>query len=66
MSDLKILETDGVDITYMSQKINLKGAVSYFPADNLASNGISGHVESFNSNNLGNFYYYLKNFKFKR
>ena len=45
IKDLKILETSDIEI---NEKLRLKGAVSYFVADNLASNSIGGFVESFN------------------
>ena len=44
------IETNGIDIKYKDKIYNLKGTISFFTADNLASNGISGFVESFQSN----------------
>ena len=47
MNDLKELETKGIIIKYNNENLTLKGTISFFPADNLAANGIGGYVESF-------------------
>ncbi len=50
LDDLKILETSGIDIDHVGKKLKLYGTISYFVADNLAANGVSGMVESFSAN----------------
>ena len=50
LKDIKQLETEGIEIEYNQKKINLKGTISLFPADNLAANAIGGYVESFSAN----------------
>lgn len=51
INDLKILETEGIEIIYNDKKVNLKGTISFLPADNLAANGIGGYVECFSQKN---------------
>ena len=50
IADLKILETDGIDVTYQNELINLKGTISYICQDNLAGNEIGGYITSFGCN----------------
>ena len=50
MDDLKLLETTGIDVQLDGKTIKLYGTISYFVADNLAANGVSGMVESFSAN----------------
>lgn len=48
LDDLQLLENEGIIINFENVTYNLKGTISFFPADNLASNGVGGFVESFN------------------
>ena len=50
INELKIIEKTGIEIKFNRQILNLKGAVSYFVADNLAANSLGGFVESFSGN----------------
>lgn len=45
LADVKSVKKFGYETIF---KPNLKGTISFFPADNLASNGVGGFVESFN------------------
>jgi len=66
LSDLKSLEINGIKIKYKNRELTLKATISFFPADNLASNGIGGFVESFNSKIgiiFGKFWFEIINLK---
>lgn len=49
INDIKLLETEGINIEYNGQTINLRGTISYLVADSLAANSIGGFIESFSS-----------------
>lgn len=60
LDDLKLLETNGIEVELNGKKIQLFGTISYFVADNLAANGVSGLVESFSANcKILNYLYFL-------
>ena len=48
LNDIKKLETDGLDIEYKGENINLKGTISFIISHSLAANGIGGFVKCFN------------------
>jgi hypothetical protein len=47
LEDIAELEKSGIDVQWNGQIVNLKGTISYFPADNLAANEVGGFVQSF-------------------
>ena len=59
IKDIKFLETQGIDIEFNNQIVNLKGSISYLVADSLAANSIGGYIESFSSNVSGNYFFNL-------
>lgn len=58
INEIKLLETEGIDIVYNGHLVNLKGTISFISADNLAANGIGGFVESFQSK-ISEFFFLL-------
>ncbi|KAJ8677329.1 hypothetical protein QAD02_013116 [Eretmocerus hayati] len=50
LRDLKILETDGIDILCGNVTLTFKGSLVCFSGDNLGIHGIGGYVESFGKN----------------
>ena len=53
VDDLRILESNGLDVRYLSEWRNIKGTISFVIADNLAANNLAGLVESFGPNVVG-------------
>lgn len=47
LEDIAKLENFGINVEWNCQIVNLKGTISYFPADNLAANEIGGFVQCF-------------------
>jgi len=47
VTDMNILATTGIDITYNGKTKNYKGTLLTFLADNLASNNLGGFKKSF-------------------
>jgi len=50
LNDLKVLETEGIEVIYQDKKIILKGSISFICQDNLAGNEIGGYITSFGCN----------------
>ena len=57
IQDISLLETVGFDIEYKGVTVNLKGTISIFVADNLASNALGGFVESFTITSKINYFF---------
>jgi len=57
IQDLLKLETEGIQVKYKNNFVNLKGTISMLPADNLAANTIGGYCSSFNAG--CNFFYFF-------
>ncbi len=55
LNDIKKQETEGLDIEYKGENVNIKGTISFIIAESLAANGIGGFVRSFNNNVEGQF-----------
>jgi hypothetical protein len=53
LDDLKILEGNGIDVSFMGELKNITGTISFVISDNLAANSLAGLVESFGPNVSG-------------
>ena len=49
VSDLKFLETEGIDVDFLKSPKNIKGSLAALSVDNLGANGLLGMVESFSA-----------------
>lgn len=51
VTELKLLERDGIDINFIEGQSKLKGSLVAISADNLGANSLMGFVESFSALN---------------
>jgi hypothetical protein len=49
LSDIKRLETEGINILFDGTNYNFKGTISFLSADNLAAHGLGGYHENFST-----------------